>query len=183
MTLTADPTTTRELLIVVDGDLRVAAYSNELANVVDQPETRLGTHVLGLVHRDDQVDARAALEGALESGAAASAALRLRWVEGGHQRFEATIRPLVNAEARPTLLLVLRNLDAWVSSVDLAALSDRESEILKMVADGYRVTTIARQLEISPSTVRNHLSSIFRKSGVSNQAQLLELLRDGTSSK
>jgi PAS domain S-box-containing protein len=55
-------------------------------------------------------------------------------------------------------------------------LSEREGQILGYAADGYRVATIARELYISPSTVRNHLSAIFKKLGVANQAQLLEKL-------
>lgn len=57
------------------------------------------------------------------------------------------------------------------------SLSDREAEILELAGQGLRVATIARALYISPSTVRNHLSSIFRKAGVRNQAELLEWLR------
>lgn len=56
-------------------------------------------------------------------------------------------------------------------------LSGREREVLELVAEGYRVSTIARELFVSPSTIRNHLSSIFRKLGVGSQAELLERLR------
>lgn len=56
-------------------------------------------------------------------------------------------------------------------------LSSREREVLELVAEGYRVSTIARELFVSPSTVRNHLSAIFRKLGVGSQAELLERLR------
>lgn len=56
-------------------------------------------------------------------------------------------------------------------------LSGREREVLELVAEGYRVSTIARELFVSPSTIRNHLSAIFRKLGVGSQAELLERLR------
>ncbi len=59
-------------------------------------------------------------------------------------------------------------------------LSGREREILDLVDQGYRVSTIAKSLFISPSTVRNHLSAIFRKVGVTNQAELLERLKQTT---
>lgn len=60
-------------------------------------------------------------------------------------------------------------------------LSAREREIVEMVAAGLRVSTIAERLYIAPGTVRNHLSAIFRKFGVSSQAELAELLlRDAT---
>lgn len=58
-----------------------------------------------------------------------------------------------------------------------SGLSSREIEVFELIAEGYRVSTVARELFVSPSTVRNHLSAIFRKLGVSSQAQLLERLR------
>ncbi|HLX88098.1 MAG TPA: LuxR C-terminal-related transcriptional regulator [Acidimicrobiales bacterium] len=56
-------------------------------------------------------------------------------------------------------------------------LSARQHEILSRLAAGQRVATIARDLGVSASTVRNHLSQIFRKLGVRSQAELLEALR------
>lgn len=57
-----------------------------------------------------------------------------------------------------------------------AGLTPREREVVQMVTDGYRVSTIARQLGLAASTVRNHLSAIFHKLGVANQSQLVEAL-------
>jgi DNA-binding CsgD family transcriptional regulator len=59
---------------------------------------------------------------------------------------------------------------------NLSQLSAREREIVEMVAGGLRVSTIADRLFIAPGTVRNHLSAVFRKFGVSSQAELTELL-------
>lgn len=70
---------------------------------------------------------------------------------------------------------------ALASYLDEFRLSGREREILGLVNEGYRVSTIAKSLFISPSTVRNHLSAIFRKVGVANQAELLERLKQTTA--
>jgi DNA-binding CsgD family transcriptional regulator/PAS domain-containing protein len=56
-------------------------------------------------------------------------------------------------------------------------LSPREWEILTHVRSGRRATAIAEALVLSPSTVRNHLTSIYHKLGVSSQSGLVELLR------
>jgi DNA-binding NarL/FixJ family response regulator len=62
-------------------------------------------------------------------------------------------------------------------SAKLAALSSREREVLKLLREGQRVASIARELSVSPFTVRNHLRAVFRKIGVHSQEQVLELLR------
>ena len=60
----------------------------------------------------------------------------------------------------------------------LERLSRREIEVVRMLLLGDRVPVIARQLFISQSTVRNHLSSVFRKLRVNSQQELIVLLRE-----
>jgi DNA-binding CsgD family transcriptional regulator/PAS domain-containing protein len=62
---------------------------------------------------------------------------------------------------------------------ELATLTTREWEVAGALAEGSRVPTIARQLNVSPGTVRNHLSGVYRKLDVGSQAELLERLRSG----
>jgi EAL domain-containing protein (putative c-di-GMP-specific phosphodiesterase class I)/DNA-binding NarL/FixJ family response regulator/HPt (histidine-containing phosphotransfer) domain-containing protein len=57
--------------------------------------------------------------------------------------------------------------------------SERQLEIIQRLIRGERVPTIARGLYLSQSTVRNHLSAIFRKLGVHSQEELLASLRKG----
>jgi DNA-binding NarL/FixJ family response regulator len=54
---------------------------------------------------------------------------------------------------------------------DLLALSEREKEILRLVAQGRDNTEIAQELYLSPSTVKNHVSSILEKLGVDSRVQ------------
>jgi PAS domain S-box-containing protein len=51
------------------------------------------------------------------------------------------------------------------------ALSDQERRILKLFADGSNATTIARKLDISPQTLRNHLHHINRKLRTHNRLE------------
>ena len=50
-------------------------------------------------------------------------------------------------------------------------LTERESEILVLLADGLGVAQIARQLYISESTAKTHISRIYEKLGAANRAQ------------
>jgi DNA-binding NarL/FixJ family response regulator len=56
-------------------------------------------------------------------------------------------------------------------------LSPRQIEILKRLLGGERVPGIARDLYLSQSTVRNHLSNVYQRLGVHTQEQLLSQLR------
>jgi DNA-binding CsgD family transcriptional regulator len=59
----------------------------------------------------------------------------------------------------------------------LAKLTSRELEIVVMLLSGDRVPEIARTLYLAPGTVRNHLSSVFRRLGVASQQELISMLR------
>jgi DNA-binding CsgD family transcriptional regulator len=56
-------------------------------------------------------------------------------------------------------------------------LSTRQLEVLTRLLDGQRVSTIAAEMFVSPSTIRNHLAAIYRKFGVHSQAELLAYVR------
>lgn len=59
---------------------------------------------------------------------------------------------------------------ATYSEARLAALTDREIEVLELVAAGRTNVAIARTLQVSPRTVAKHLERIYRKLGVGNRA-------------
>jgi NarL family two-component system response regulator LiaR len=50
-------------------------------------------------------------------------------------------------------------------------LTDRETEILRLIASGMDNAAIADQLIISPKTVKNHVASILEKLGLENRIQ------------
>ena len=59
-------------------------------------------------------------------------------------------------------------------------LSPRESEVLALLADGLGVAAIARQLFVSESTAKTHISKIYEKLGAANRAQAISIaMRSG----
>lgn len=57
-------------------------------------------------------------------------------------------------------------------NVDVTAiLTKREVEILKLLTAGLLNKEIAYKLSISEKTVKNHISNIFKKTGVSDRTQ------------
>jgi DNA-binding NarL/FixJ family response regulator len=82
---------------------------------------------------------------------------------------ESLISPQIAAK-------VLRRLRSQSSNEDAAEtiraeLSDREIEVLKLIANGKDNAQIARELFISPKTVKNHISNILMKLQIDNRIQ------------
>lgn len=62
-------------------------------------------------------------------------------------------------------------------------LSPREAEVLRLLADGLGVAAIARQLFVSESTAKTHISRIYEKLGAANRAQaIMNAIRAGVLS-
>ena len=51
------------------------------------------------------------------------------------------------------------------------SLTDREQEVLKLIAYGFTNKEISSRLVISESTVQNHVHHIYEKLGISNRVQ------------
>jgi DNA-binding NarL/FixJ family response regulator len=62
-------------------------------------------------------------------------------------------------------------LSARGSSSPLDGLSEREREVLRLVARGLPNKLIARELSISEKTVKTHLTNVFRTIGVTDRTQ------------
>lgn len=57
-------------------------------------------------------------------------------------------------------------------------LTDREREVLGLIARGLTNAAIAEQLVISPKTVRNHISAIFNKLQVTHRLEAINRAKD-----
>jgi DNA-binding CsgD family transcriptional regulator len=55
-------------------------------------------------------------------------------------------------------------------------LSEREREVVELVARGYATKLVARALDISAHTVDDHLKSIYAKTGTHSRGELLALI-------
>lgn len=91
----------------------------------------------------------------------------------------------------PALFFLRRALSSWASfpgpeagrTGGLAGISeeegltDREKEIIRLIARGLDTREIGKALFISPKTVKNHLTNIYVKTGVRNRVQLVNRYR------
>jgi DNA-binding CsgD family transcriptional regulator len=60
---------------------------------------------------------------------------------------------------------------------EVAELTERQADILRRVLRGERIGAMAQELNVTQSTIRNHLSGIYLKFGVHSQAALMSRLR------
>ena len=66
----------------------------------------------------------------------------------------------------------------WVrEKVDDSSMTDRELQVLGLLAEGLLATSIASRLRLSPRTVHKHLGNIYRKLGVHDRLVAVSLAR------
>lgn len=79
--------------------------------------------------------------------------------------------------------LVREERRAQAGSNDMAkgavGLSTRESEIVRLLSEGYSNRQIARRLSIAESTVKSHVSNILGKLGVRSRSQAVSVVLRG----
>jgi DNA-binding NarL/FixJ family response regulator len=129
--------------------------------------------VLTMFDDDDSVFAamRAGARGYLLKGAEGEETIRaLRAVSSGEAIFSPAIaRRLMQYFGAPR---------PPAPTQTFPELTEREREILILIAQGYTNPAIAEKLVISPKTARNHVSTIFSKLQVAGRAEAIIRARD-----
>jgi DNA-binding NarL/FixJ family response regulator len=82
---------------------------------------------------------------------------------------ESLISPTIAAKVLQRVRAASRQPE--IETTIRAELSDREIEVLKLIANGKDNAMIAAELHISPKTVKNHISNILMKLQIDNRIQ------------
>jgi DNA-binding NarL/FixJ family response regulator len=131
-----------------------------------------GVLVLTMFEDDDSVFAamRAGARGYLLKGASQDEIVRaIKAVAGGEAIFGPAIaKRVVDYFARP----------ARIKAPAFPELTEREHEVLDLIAQGQANASIARRLFLSEKTVRNHVSNIFAKLQVADRAEAIVRARE-----
>jgi len=140
---------------------------------------QVGILMLTMFDEDESVFAamRAGARGYLLKGAEGEEAIRaISTVSKGEAIFSSTIaRRLMGYFGKPRKSPPPASL--------CPELSEREREVLTLIAQGYTNPAIAQRLVLSPKTVRNHVSSIFSKLQVAGRAEAIIRARDAGLTK
>ena len=140
---------------------------------------QVGILMLTMFDDDESVFAaiRLGARGYLLKGAEGEETLRaIRAVSQGEAIFSPTIaRRLMGYFATPRKNPQIAPL--------FPELTEREREVLTLLAQGYTNPAIAERLVLSPKTVRNHVSTIFSKLQVAGRAEAIIRARDAGLTK
>ena len=143
----------------------------QVANAVDRDG--LGTRVLMLsAFLDRQIVFQAVAAGA--AGYLSKDAGRLEITDAilAVHRGDTVLAPEVQAGVAAEVR------SRW--SVESPSLSERERQVLELIAEGLSAPEIGRRLFLSPATVKSHLQSLYEKLGVSDRAAAVaEAMRRG----
>ena len=139
----------------------------ELIKLVKAAQPKLPVLVLSM-YGEEQFAVRAIRAGASgylnKESASDQLVIAIRKIAGGGVH----VSPAV-AEA---LLRNVRDGNA-VRSLPHEQLSDRELQVLQLIAGGHSVSEIAETLNLSPKTVSTHKTRILEKMNMTNQAELI----------
>lgn len=147
---------------VVIADLQLPDGTGlDIVRAVRRTDARTGLVVLTMHSGDDQIFA------AMEAGASGFV--------GKDAPAAEVVRTVRHASVSPRSFVcaglaraVLRRTDAGSTR-----LSDREHDVLLLLADGLGTAAIAERLFVSESTAKSHIGHIYQKLGAANRAQAL----------
>jgi DNA-binding NarL/FixJ family response regulator len=136
----------------------------------------IGVIMLTMAADDDSVFAamRAGAKGYILKGADKAEVLRTLEAVG---RGEALFGPAI-ARRLMAYFGALGGAAGAAPALAFPELTEREREVLNLIAQGLSNAVIAEQLSLSPKTVGNHISNIFSKLQVADRAQAIVRARD-----
>ncbi|MFI6158453.1 response regulator [Micromonospora haikouensis] len=163
---------TRPQVIIMDLHLGGGRSGVEATREIVGRHPGTGVLVVTMLDDDDSVFAalRAGARGYLLKGAAPGEVDRaVRAVANG----EVLLGPVVASRAIGFLAGGRAS-----GPAPFPELTDREREVLDLVAQGLSNLVIARRLTLSPKTVRNHLSNVLGKLQVADRSQAIRRARE-----
>lgn len=108
-----------------------------------------------------------------------------RTIVSNGTRYHCTLKPIIftglSVNIQTVYLLRIQKMNSSILNTTHPllvqyGLTSREVEVIELLISGHKTSQIASALNISPYTVKNHISSIFKKIGVANRVELCSKL-------
>ena len=163
----------RRFTSVLDREARIVAIDPRAAVVWEQPDAMIGVLATAILHPED-LERILPVAHAVYSGAVDRSSYTAR-VMASDGRWVTLHNDLQRVVTGDDHVVVIDNLivDDNRQLIGLELLTAREVAVVRSLFDGLRPKQIAERDDVSLSTVRNQLASVFRKLGVSGQGELL----------
>ncbi len=90
--------------------------------------------------------------------------------------YAAMPAPLWKAQAEADLGVAEGAESPLEARIAALGLTDRQAEVIRLIARGLSNRAVAEELHLSPSTIKRHLENVYRRTGVSSRGALIALL-------
>lgn len=131
----------------------------------------VGKELTTVVEETSQAALRRSIEEVLATRAVREVVVEIK-LRGERRFVDARVAPYLD----DSVLAIVRDVtDRQMVASRMTALSEREREVLRMVAGGASNKQIAARLDLSIKTVEAHRSRLMKKLGARNMAELMQL--------
>jgi DNA-binding CsgD family transcriptional regulator len=137
----------------------------------------VGSRIVDVVAPQERGEANELLTTILCGGEPADFTLRLQSADGGYTPHEISAAPVRGGGSIVGLFGLGRRVGPGETRAHRsakrppAALTERQLEILRLLAEGWSTPNIASELALSPTTVRNHIAATIAALGVHTRLQ------------
>ena len=100
------------------------------------------------------------------------------WPGGSGQRILAAVERVFAAKTSPIMRPATQPPKPAAQAGLVETVSERELEVLRLIAGGYSNVQIAKQLFITEGTVKRHITNLYGKLGVQTRTQAIAKARD-----
>ena len=153
-------------MLVVDADNRVQDLTIEAGRLLDE------LHTAGVDENGLPAIVRNVVTRARASRASSHIATRLHGTSGNWRRVTAI--PMEGERGNVAVMIEpARAADLTPILLEAYGLTEREIEIVVLIARGLATKEMAAELSISPHTVRDHVKAILEKTGFSTRGELV----------
>jgi PAS domain S-box-containing protein len=166
-------------IVLLDDERRIAELNDAALSLygVAEKRTLIGSSIEDTILPAERAQAAREWQTFLQSGEYAGTRVLLR-ADGTEVQVDFAARLALIGGRRLAIYVVASDDHAYEPPAELAnqlPLTNREREVVTLIALGHDTAEIARQLHISPETVRTHVRNAMARLGARTRAQLVAI--------
>lgn len=161
----------RRIVEEVDEEVLIVGPDGELSRAGGEGrEGRPSKGLDGFI--SDPATLRAAMSEAKASGSAVEVNISLLATAGARE-VAARVVAVFDGDDHEGWIVLLKKGDNWRERLEGSRLSAQEREVVASLLEGLTTKEIASRMRLSPGTVKNYTSNVFRKTGARGRGDLM----------